>query len=68
MVRSLRDCIQYLSWTYYFRRLLINPSYYGLVDVSPEGIESHLLELVKQVLSDLTERYMSCTEFNYLAT
>jgi len=27
---TVRDCIEYLSWTYYFRRLLVNPTYYGL--------------------------------------
>jgi hypothetical protein len=29
-LHTLRDCIEYLSWTYYFRRLLVNPTYYGL--------------------------------------
>jgi replicative superfamily II helicase len=26
-----RDCIEYLTWTYYFRRLMMNPAYYGLL-------------------------------------
>lgn len=63
MVTSLVDCIQYLSWTYYFRRLLINPSYYGLEDTSPKGIEEHLIDVVKNVLVDLAESgVIECNE------
>ncbi|KAJ1437488.1 P-loop containing nucleoside triphosphate hydrolase protein [Ochromonadaceae sp. CCMP2298] len=29
-LHTLRDCIEWLTWTYYFRRLLMNPAYYGL--------------------------------------
>ena len=25
---SIDDCVEYLTWTYYFRRLIMNPSYY----------------------------------------
>lgn len=28
-ITSLEDAIDYLSWTYYFRRLIQNPSYYS---------------------------------------
>lgn len=37
-LHNVRDCIEYLSWTYYFRRLMMNPAYYGLVEtVSGDG-------------------------------
>ena len=52
-VYSLVDCVQYLSWTYLFRRLLVNPSYYGLQEATSKALEEHLLKMVKLVLSDL---------------
>lgn len=61
-VCNLVDCVEYISWTYYFRRLLVNPSYYGLSDTSNEGIQRHLLELIKSTLIDLKENL--CIESN----
>ena len=34
-------------------RLVMNPAYYGLLDPSPEGIESHLSQLIVSVLQEL---------------
>ena len=42
-LHTVRDCIEYLSWTYYFRRLMMNPAYYGLV---AEAGGNHAGELV----------------------
>ena len=33
--------------------LVMNPAYYGLLDPSPEGIESHLSQLIVSVLEEL---------------
>ena len=53
-LHNLRDCIEYLTWTYYFRRLLVNPSYYGLDGaVSPEKVEQHLFALSTSVLAEV---------------
>src|SRR4051812_45174341 len=29
-ISNVQDCIEYISWTYFFRRLMMNPSYYQL--------------------------------------
>eukprot|EP01035_Chromulina_nebulosa_P026895 gene26895-35279_t len=52
-LHTVRDVIEYLTWTYYFRRLVMNPAYYGLLDPSPEGIENHLSQLIVSVLEEL---------------
>lgn len=36
-VRCLADCIECISYTYFFRRLSANPSYYGLTMMTPES-------------------------------
>lgn len=52
---NIGDCVEYLTWTYYFRRLVMNPSYYELEDSSTEAVEKHLTSMIEGVLSDLVE-------------
>ncbi|SPQ96759.1 Sec63 Brl domain [Plasmodiophora brassicae] len=61
-LRSVSDCVDYLSWTFLFRRLTKNPTYYGLKDSSPEGIRSFLLKTITQALCDL--RDAGCIQFD----
>ena len=60
-ITTLQDGIDYLSWTFFFRRLLVNPSYYSLSDCSAEGMNTFLSELVEKTLGDLEEA--GCVEF-----
>lgn len=53
VLSNMQDCLEYISWTYYFRRLAMNPSYYQLEDASPTGVTKHLKELLWRTLQDL---------------
>lgn len=62
-IRNLEECIEYISWTYFFRRLVVNPSYYGLSDNSNEGIREFLVDKIKEVLTNLeSERCITTNE------
>ncbi|EKD20717.1 uncharacterized protein L3040_006439 [Drepanopeziza brunnea f. sp. 'multigermtubi'] len=55
MIESAEDAINWATFTYFYRRLLANPSYYSLADTSHEGLSAHLSELVETTLKDLAE-------------
>lgn len=50
---GILDCIEFLTWTYFFRRLTMNPSYYQLMDTTPTGMTRYVQQLLKGVLMDL---------------
>ncbi|XP_071491238.1 activating signal cointegrator 1 complex subunit 3-like [Diadema antillarum] len=56
-VTSKQDAMDYITWTYFFRRLVMNPSYYELEDTSHEGINRFLSQLVEKSLLDLAYSY-----------
>ena len=55
MIASTQDAVDWATYTYFYRRLIANPSYYGLIDTSHEGLSTHLSELVENTLKDLAE-------------
>ena len=54
-ITCMRDAVDYLTWTYFFRRLLGNPTYYGLSGSDPETLSGFLQGLVQTNLDDLSE-------------
>ncbi|KAK3054468.1 Pre-mRNA-splicing helicase BRR2 [Extremus antarcticus] len=54
-IESTQDAMDWTTYTYFYRRLLANPSYYGLSDTSQEGLNLYLSEQVEQTLKDLTD-------------
>lgn len=54
-IASTQDAVDWMTYTYFYRRLLANPSYYGLSDVSHEGLSTFLSELVENTLKELSE-------------
>ena len=55
MIGSTQDAVDWATYTYFYRRLLANPSYYSLTDTSHEGLSTHLSEMVETTLKDLAE-------------
>jgi len=52
-IASKQDAVDYLTWTYFFRRLLVNPTYYGLEDTDLATVNRDLSERVDAALADL---------------
>eukprot|EP01126_Amoeba_proteus_P012623 TRINITY_DN1519_c1_g1_i3.p1 TRINITY_DN1519_c1_g1~~TRINITY_DN1519_c1_g1_i3.p1 ORF type:complete len:1370 (-),score=289.41 TRINITY_DN1519_c1_g1_i3:112-4221(-) len=61
-ISSKQDAVDYLTWTYFFRRLEQNPTYYGLSDVNFESINRYLSDLTDETLLDLS--YAHCIQFD----
>mmetsp|Transcript_12631 Transcript_12631/g.19645 ORF Transcript_12631/g.19645 Transcript_12631/m.19645 type:complete len:245 (+) Transcript_12631:3042-3776(+) len=64
---KFQHCIDYLTWTYFFRRLTKNPAYYGLKAEEGRGnisdtINRYLRNLVRDNLRKLVSA--RCIEFN----
>ena len=54
-VENKQDAVDYLTWSFYYRRINQNPGYYNLVGVTPQHMSDHLSELVEDTLNDLAE-------------
>ena len=54
-IRSKQDAVDYLTWTYFFRRLVKNPSYYDLESVEHDALNAFLSRLVENALAQLED-------------
>ncbi|KAE8751789.1 hypothetical protein FOCC_FOCC001638, partial [Frankliniella occidentalis] len=54
-IENKQDAVDYLTWTFIYRRLTQNPNYYNLQGVSHRHLSDHLSELVENTLSDLEQ-------------
>ena len=61
-VASKQEAVDYLTWTYFFRRLLQNPAYYKLERIEPAAVNQFLSSLIRRCLSQLEAA--SCIEFD----
>ncbi len=55
MIESGEDAINWTTFTYFYRRLLANPSYYGLTSTTHEGLSNYMSDLVETTLRELEE-------------
>jgi len=52
--------VDWLTWTFYYRRLSQNPNYYGLQGVTHQHLSDHLSEVVENTVEGL-ERFGCCS-------
>lgn len=52
-VQTKQAALDYLTWTYFFRRLLRNPTYYNLEGLEPAQVNVFLSGLVEKVVYEL---------------
>ncbi|KAL1514923.1 hypothetical protein AB1Y20_004002 [Prymnesium parvum] len=52
-ITSRQDAVDFLSWTYFYRRLTRNPAYYHLDEASPDAVNEFLSDLIEGVIFDL---------------
>lgn len=59
-ITSKQEAMDYITWTYFFRRLLMNPSYYGLENVDHDVVNKYLSTVVQTCVGELERS--SCLE------
>ena len=59
-IASKQDAMDYLTWTYFFRRLLMNPSYYELEDTADDSVNKFLSALVENAVTEVANS--ACVE------
>ncbi|EIE24813.1 Sec63-domain-containing protein [Coccomyxa subellipsoidea C-169] len=54
-IGSKQDAIDYLTWTFFYRRLLQNPSYYNLESTEMEDVSDFLSDMVETTMATLQD-------------
>lgn len=54
-IKSRQQALDFLTWTFLYRRAHNNPTYYGIEDLSPVGISKYLGGLVDSAIESLEE-------------
>lgn len=54
-IACLSDALGYLKWTFFSRRVKMNPSYYGAKSSSEEDIEEFYLDVVNDTMTKLKD-------------
>ncbi|XP_065175302.1 U5 small nuclear ribonucleoprotein 200 kDa helicase-like [Sycon ciliatum] len=54
-IENKQDAVDYLTWTFLYRRMTQNPNYYNLQGMTHRHLSDHLSEVVETTLSDLQQ-------------
>merc|ERR1712168_883144 len=52
-IENKQGAVDYMTWTYLYKRMTMNPNYYSLQGVSYRHLSDHLSELVETTLNEL---------------
>lgn len=66
-LQKFQHCIDYLTWTYFFRRLTKNPAFYGLKHTAGSAsISDHINTYLRQLVSQTLEKLLKakCIEYD----
>jgi len=55
LIKNRQQCVDWITYSYFYRRLQLNPSYYGLKNVSASGLSEFLSELIENTLRQLSD-------------
>lgn len=61
-IENKQDAVDWLTWTFFYRRLVHNPSFYGLQAVDHTDLSDFLSDLVETTLSELTDAKILAVE------
>merc|ERR1712137_308472 len=53
MITSKQDCMDYLTWTFLYRRIMKNPSYYGFSPSQGKSLDEFFSDKIEFTLRDL---------------
>ncbi len=76
-ISSKQEAMDYLTWTYFFRRLLVNPTYYELESLENTPVNKYLSFLIQRSLNELEDSHcitiaddgqLQCTELGRIAS
>lgn len=54
-IESKENAVDYMTWTFYYRRLVQNPNYYSLQGTTYRHLSDHLSEIVETTITDLEQ-------------
>lgn len=67
-IHNKQEAVDYLTWTFMYRRLAQNPNYYNLQGASNAHLSDHLSDLVETTLGDLEASKCVLTEEDFEVT